>query len=68
MAICASRSTGLTPRVMAKAVAVPGVLVIVAAIGGAALGGILGALVAVPVVAAGILVFQRVIRPIQDAR
>ncbi|SKA90957.1 Predicted PurR-regulated permease PerM [Agreia bicolorata] len=58
----------LTPRVMAKAVAVPGVLVIVAAIGGAALGGILGALVAVPVVAAGILIFQRVIRPIQDAR
>lgn len=58
----------LTPRVMAKAVAVPGVLVIVAAIGGASLGGILGALVAVPVVAAGILIFQRVIRPIQDAR
>ncbi|KQP57649.1 AI-2E family transporter [Agreia sp. Leaf283] len=58
----------LTPRVMAKAVAVPGVLVIVAAIGGAALGGILGALVAVPVVAAGILIFQRVIRPIQDSR
>jgi predicted PurR-regulated permease PerM len=58
----------LTPRVMAKAVAVPGVLVIVAAIGGAALGGILGALVAVPVVAAGILIFQRVIRPMQDAR
>ena len=58
----------LTPRVMARAVAVPGVLVIVAAIGGAALGGILGALVAVPVVAAGILIFQRVIRPIQDSR
>mgnify|MGYP000594307368 CR=1 FL=1 len=35
----------LSPKVMAKAVAVPGALVIVAAIGGASLGGILGALV-----------------------
>ena len=46
----------LSPKVMAKAVAVPGALVIVAAIGGASLGGILGALVAIPVVAAGILI------------
>jgi len=58
----------LSPRVMAKAVAVPGALVIVAAIGGAALGGILGALVAIPVVAAGILIFERVVRPRQEAR
>lgn len=57
----------LTPRVMAKAVAVPGILVIVAAIGGASLGGILGALVAVPVVAVSILIFQRVVRPIADS-
>ncbi|MDO7882448.1 AI-2E family transporter [Salinibacterium soli] len=58
----------LSPRVMSKAVAVPGALVIVAAIGGASLGGILGALVAIPVVAAGILIFERVIRPRQEAR
>lgn len=58
----------LSPRVMAKAVAVPGALVIVAAIGGASLGGILGALVAIPVVAAGILIFERVVRPRQEAR
>lgn len=58
----------LSPRVMAKAVAVPGALVIVAAVGGAALGGVLGALVAIPVVAAGILVFQQVVRPRQELR
>ena len=58
----------LSPRVMAKAVSVPGALVIVAAIGGAALGGILGALVAIPVVAAGILIFERVVRPRQEAK
>jgi putative heme transporter len=58
----------LSPRVMAKAVAVPGALVIVAAVGGAALGGVLGALVAIPVVAAGILIFQQVVRPRQELR
>jgi predicted PurR-regulated permease PerM len=58
----------LSPKVMAKAVAVPGALVIIAAIGGAALGGILGALVAIPVVAAGILIFDRVVLPRQQLR
>ena len=53
---------------MAKAVAVPGALVIVAAIGGASLGGILGALVAIPVVASGILIFEGVVLPRQEAR
>lgn len=58
----------LSPRVMSRAVAVPGVLVIVAALAGAALGGILGALVAVPVAAAGLLVINRVVIPLQEAR
>lgn len=58
----------LSPRVMAKAVAVPGALVIIAAIGGAALGGILGALVAIPVVAAGILIYDRVLLPRQELK
>ncbi|RFA13269.1 hypothetical protein B7R21_08635 [Subtercola boreus] len=58
----------LSPRVMAKAVAVPGALVIVSAIGGAALGGILGALVAVPVAAAGLIIVNRVVVPRQEAR
>lgn len=56
----------LAPRVMARAVAVPGALVIIAALGGAALGGILGALLAVPVAAAGLLIVDRVIIPHQQ--
>lgn len=53
----------LSPRVMARAVAVPGALVIISALAGAALGGVLGALVAVPVAAAGLTVLNRVIIP-----
>jgi predicted PurR-regulated permease PerM len=56
----------LTPRVMSKAVAVPGALVIVAAFGGGALGGVLGALVAIPVATAGVVVFERVVVPRQQ--
>lgn len=56
----------LTPKVMAKAVAVPGALVIIAALAGAALAGILGALVAVPVAAAVILIVNRVVIPRQQ--
>lgn len=56
----------LTPKVMVRAVAVPGALVIIAALSGAALGGILGALVAVPVAAAGLLILERVIIPRQQ--
>ncbi|MFI2485499.1 AI-2E family transporter [Promicromonospora kroppenstedtii] len=58
----------LSPRVMSRAVSMPGVLVIVAALAGAALGGILGALVAVPVAAAGLLIIKRVVVPYQEAR
>ncbi|PUB32005.1 putative PurR-regulated permease PerM [Promicromonospora sp. AC04] len=58
----------LSPRVMSRAVAMPGVLVIVAALAGAALGGVLGALVAVPVAAAGLLIINRVVLPLQEAR
>lgn len=58
----------LSPRIMSRAVAVPGVLVIVAALAGAALGGVLGALVAVPVAAAGLLVIKRLVIPYQEAR
>ena len=58
----------LSPRVMSRAVSMPGVLVIVAALSGAALGGVLGALVAVPVAAACLLVINRVVIPHQEAR
>jgi len=57
----------LTPRVMSHAVKVPGALVIVAALAGVALGGILGAFVAVPIAAAGVTIVERVIIPRQDA-
>lgn len=56
----------LTPRVMSHAVRVPGSLVIVAAVAGVALGGILGAFVAVPVAAAGVTIVERVIIPRQN--
>jgi len=58
----------LTPRVMARAVHVPGALVVISVIGGGALGGILGALVAVPVMAAAVVLVERVIVPYQRRR
>lgn len=51
----------LTPRVMSRAVHVPGALVVVAVIAGGALGGVLGALVAVPVAAAATILVERVV-------
>jgi predicted PurR-regulated permease PerM len=56
----------LTPRVMVRAVAVPGALVIISAIAGAALGGILGALVAVPIAAAALVIIDQIVVPNQD--
>lgn len=56
----------LTPRVMARAVSVPGPLVIIAALAGATLGGVLGALVAVPIAAAGLLLIERIVVPRQE--
>lgn len=56
----------LTPRVMARAVSVPGPLVIISALAGAALGGVLGALVAVPIAAAALLVVERIVVPRQE--
>ncbi len=58
----------LSPRIMSKAVAVPGSIVVIAAVGGGALGGVLGALVAIPVAASGIIIIQKVVFPAQDAK
>ncbi|GAA1777761.1 AI-2E family transporter [Leucobacter iarius] len=58
----------LSPRIMSKAVAVPGAMVVIAAVGGGALGGILGALVAIPVAASLIIIIQKVVFPAQDAK
>lgn len=58
----------ISPRIMSKAVAVPGALVVIAAVGGGALGGILGALVAIPIAASVIIIIQKVLFPAQDAK
>lgn len=58
----------LSPRIMNRAVAVPGAVVVIAAVAGGTLAGILGALVAIPVAASVIIVIQKVIFPQQDAK
>lgn len=58
----------LTPRIMNKAIAVPGALVIIGALVGGTLLGLLGALVSIPVTAAILLVIKQVHIPRQDAK
>ncbi|GAA4157504.1 AI-2E family transporter [Gryllotalpicola daejeonensis] len=58
----------LTPRVMNRAVAVPGALVVIGALVGGTLLGILGALVAIPVTASVLLIVQQLVIPRQDAK
>jgi len=55
----------LNPRIMSKAVKVPGALVVIAALAGGTLLGILGALIAIPVAAAIMLIVQQVVVPRQ---
>lgn len=57
----------LTPRVMNKAISVPGSLVVIGALVGGTLMGLLGALVAIPVTASILLIVKRVFIPKQDA-
>jgi len=57
----------LSPRIMNRAVAVPGALVVIAAIAGGTLGGVLGALVAIPIAASLIIIVEKVVFPRQDA-
>ena len=57
----------LSPRIMNRAVAVPGALVVIAAVAGGTLGGVLGALVAIPVAASLIIIVEKVVFPRQDA-
>lgn len=56
----------LNPRIMNQAVKVPGVVVVIAALAGGTLLGILGALVAIPVAAAILLVVKQVVVPRQN--
>jgi predicted PurR-regulated permease PerM len=58
----------ISPKIMNKAVAVPGAVVVVAALSGGALLGVLGALVAIPVAASGILIIRQILMPLQDTK
>ena len=55
-----------SPRIMSCAVKVPGAIVVIAALAGGTLLGILGALIAIPVAAAILLVIRQVIVPRQN--
>jgi len=58
----------LTPRIMSKAVSIPGPFVVIGAMVGATLLGLLGALVAVPVTASLLMIMSEVFLPRQDAK
>ncbi|PKQ32636.1 MAG: AI-2E family transporter [Actinobacteria bacterium HGW-Actinobacteria-2] len=58
----------MTPKVMNKAVSIPGLLVVIGAVVGATLFGLLGALVAVPVTASVLMIVEEVLLPRQDAQ
>lgn len=57
----------LTPRVMHRAISVPGALVVIGALVGGTLLGLLGALIAIPVTASLLLIIKQVFLPKQDA-
>ena len=58
----------LSPRIMNRAVSVPGAVVVIAALAGAALLGLLGALIAIPVAASILIIYRQVIIPQQNER
>jgi predicted PurR-regulated permease PerM len=55
------------PRVMSRSVDVPPMVAVIAALIGAALLGVVGALLAIPVAAGAIYLFREVVQPRQDA-
>jgi predicted PurR-regulated permease PerM len=57
----------ISPRIMKTAVQVPGVVVVIAALAGGTLLGVLGALVAIPVAASILLIIKQVVIPRQNA-
>jgi predicted PurR-regulated permease PerM len=56
----------LNPNIMNRAVKVPGVVVVIAALAGGTLLGILGALIAIPVAAAVLIIIDQVVVPRQN--
>jgi predicted PurR-regulated permease PerM len=57
----------INPRIMNSAVQVPGVVVVIAALAGGTLLGVLGALVAIPIAASVLLIMKQVVIPRQNA-
>ena len=58
----------ITPRVMNRAISIPGSLVVIGALVGGTLLGLLGALIAVPVTASILIIVKQVWIPRQDSR
>ncbi|SJM52159.1 AI-2E family transporter [Gulosibacter sp. 10] len=58
----------ISPRIMSSAVSVPGSVVVIAALTGGTLLGLLGALIAIPVAASIMIIMREIIIPMQDAR
>jgi predicted PurR-regulated permease PerM len=56
----------LNPNIMNRAVKVPGVIVVIAALAGGTLLGILGALIAIPVAASVLIIINQVVTPRQN--
>jgi predicted PurR-regulated permease PerM len=56
----------IVPRVMNRTVAVPGAVTVIAALAGGTLLGILGALIAIPVAAGLLLIYNEVLLPRQE--
>lgn len=56
----------LSPNIMSRAVSIPGAVVVIAALAGGSLLGILGALIAIPVAASVILIVKQVVIPRQN--
>jgi predicted PurR-regulated permease PerM len=58
----------ISPRIMGRAVSVPGAVVVIAALAGGSLLGLLGALVAIPVAASILIIYRQVVIPRMNER
>lgn len=58
----------ISPRIMSRAVAVPAAVVVVAALAGGSLLGLLGALIAIPVAASILIIYRQVVIPRMNER
>ena len=56
----------IVPRIMKRSLAIPGIVTIVAALLGSALFGLIGAILAVPMAAALLLILEEVVFPKSD--